>query len=217
MHARQEAVLRVVLRVAILVTAIAEVMQGDVLYGTFCFVALLLTLVPMFHARRADAGIPVALELVLLWFMVADMTLGNWLGLYHLTWYDKAIHLSDSLLVSTIGFLVIYVLHLTHRTRFRFWLDALTILLVTLGIGAVWEIAEYGVDQLLAIRTQGSPGLSPIDDTMFDLILDAVGGIAGSVLGTIYIVHARRKHRIIDSLTGLLQREEEAPRPSAVQ
>ena len=36
-------------RVAILVTAIAEVARGDLLYGGFCLVALVLTLVP---ARR---------------------------------------------------------------------------------------------------------------------------------------------------------------------
>ena len=69
------------------------------------------------------------------WLIIADVVLGNWLGLYQLTWYDKALHFSSSSLVGVVGFLAIYVLHLTHGTRFHPWLDGLAILLVTLGIG----------------------------------------------------------------------------------
>src|ERR1043165_3379346 len=105
------AVVRLVPRLAILATAIAELVRGDVLYGAFCIVALVLTFVPAIRARRIDAGIPIELELVLLWFMVTDMTLGNALGLYQLTWYDKALHLSSSILIAMLGFLAIYMLH----------------------------------------------------------------------------------------------------------
>lgn len=197
-------VVRLLPRFAILVTAIAEVASGDVLYGGFCLVALVLTLVPAIRARRIDAGIPLELELVLLWFMVTDMTLGNWLGLYQLTWYDKALHLSSSVLIALLGFLAIYVLHLTHHTRFHPVLDALAILLVTLGIGALWEIAEYGVDRLFARASQGSPGLTAIDDTMFDLMMDGLGGILGAVLGPLYIRHSRRSRSIASAFSGLL-------------
>jgi hypothetical protein len=196
---------RLLPRAAIVVTAVAELVTGDLLYGSFCFVALLLTLAPAIHARRIDAGVPLEIELGLLWFMVTDMTLGNWLGLYQLTWYDKALHLSNSVLVALLGFLAIYVLHLTHHTRFHPILDAIAILLVTLGIGAVWEVAEYGVDQLFARRSQGSPGLSVIDDTMFDLMLDGVGGILGALLGPLYIRHSRRSQAIVSSFSELLE------------
>lgn len=191
-------------RTAILVTAAAEILEGDVLYGAFCVVALMLTLVPAIITRRADAGVPIELELALLWLMVTDMTLGNWLGFYQLRWYDKALHLSSSTLVAWIGFLAIYVLHLTHRTRFHPWLDGVAILLVTLGVGALWEIAEYGVDQLFARRTQGSPHLSPIDDTMFDLVMDGLGGIIGAVLGPLYIRYSERSRSVVKAFVSLL-------------
>jgi len=196
---------RTVPRAAILVTAVAEVVRGDVLYGGFCLVALALTLVPAIRARRMAAGVPIEIELVLLWFMVADMTLGNWLGFYRLSWYDKALHLSSSVLVALLGFLAIYVLHLTHRTRFHPWLDAVAILLVTLGIGALWEIAEYGVDQVFARRTQGAPNLSPIDDTMFDLLMDGLGGVIGAVLGPLYIRHSQRSRVVVDAFAELIE------------
>ena len=196
---------RLLPRAAILITAIAELLSGDLLYGTFCLFALSLTLAPAIRARRLDARVPLEIELGLLWFMVTDMTLGNWLGLYQLTWYDKALHLSSSVMVATLGFLAIYVLHLTHHTRFHPVLDAIAILLVTLGIGALWEIAEYGVDQLFARSSQGAPGLSPIDDTMFDLMMDGLGGILGAVLGPLYIRHSRRSRAIVTAFRELLE------------
>lgn len=196
---------RLLPRAAILATAFAEIAEGDVEYGAFCFVALLLTLAPAIRARSLDAGVPLEIELVLLWFMVADMTLGNGLGLYHITWFDKALHLSSSVLVALLGFLAIYVLHLTHHTRFHPFLDAVAILLVTLGIGALWEIAEYGVDELFARATQGSPGLSKIDDTMFDLMMDGLGGVIGAVLGPLYIRHSKRSRAIVSTFSELLE------------
>ena len=197
MRARLSWILRVVPRSAILLTAVAELASGDHLYGGFCVVALVLTLLPAIHARNLDAGIPIELELAVLWLMVTDMTLGNSIGLYRLAWYDKTLHLSSSMLIATIGFLAIYLLHLMQTTRFHPWLDGLAILLVTLGVGALWEIAEFAVDRLFGLRTQGSPNLDAITDTMFDLILDGIGGVLGSVLGPLYMRHSKRsRHRV---------------------
>lgn len=186
-------------------TALAEIARGDLLYGSFCLVALAITLVPAIRARRIDAGVPLEIELVLLWFMVTDMTFGNWLGLYRIAWYDKALHLSSSILIALVGFLAIYILHLTHGTRFHPWLDALAILLVTLGVGALWEIAEYGVDQLFARHTQAAPNFGPHDDTMFDLMMDGLGGVIGAFLGPRYIRYSRRSGAIVDAFAELIE------------
>src|SRR5665647_2345053 len=185
--ARGAWLIRIAPRVAILLTAIAELLNGSAVFGAFCLLTLGLTLVPAVMARSLDAGIPLELELAALWLMIADMTLGNWLGLYQLPWYDKALHLSSSALIGMVGFLAIYVLHLTHRTRFHPWLDGVAILLVTLGLGALWEISEYGVDQILGSATQGAPNMNALDDTMFDLMLDGIGGVIGAIIGPWYI------------------------------
>ena len=192
-------------RAAIFVTAVAEIARGDLAYGAFCLLALVITIIPAIRARRIDAGVPLELELVLLWFMVADMTFGNLLGLYRLPYFDKALHLSNSIVVAMIGFLAIYVLHLTHNTRFHPWLDAVAILIVTLGIGALWEVGEYGVDQLFARRTQGAPNQSALDDTMFDLMMDGLGGVIGGVLGPLYIRYSRRSRAVIAAFAEFIE------------
>ncbi len=208
MRVRLAWTLRALPRFAILLTAVAELASGNILYGGFCVVALVLTLIPAIHARNLDAGIPIELELAVLWLMVTDMTLGNSIGLYRLPWYDKTLHLSSSMLVATIGFLAIYLLHLTYNTRFHPWLDGLAILLVTLGVGALWEIAEYVVDQLFGLRTQGAPNLNALDDTMFDLILDGVGGVLGSVLGPLYIRRSKRSRHRVEAFARMIARRD---------
>ncbi len=190
--------LRMLPRTAILVTAIAELAAGDLMYGVFCVGALVVTLVPALHARRLDAGIPLPIELALLWLMVADMTLGNGLGLYSWAWYDKAIHLTSSILIGSTGFLALYTLHLTGDRKLHPWLDGVAILLVTLGLGALWEIAEYGVDRWFGRMTQGSPTMSPLTDTMADLLLDAVGGLVAAVLGALFLEWSTVRRALLD-------------------
>lgn len=192
-------VLRTLPRVVILATAIVQMVRGDVFYGAFCMLALAITLVPAIYARSADARVPLALELALLALMIMDMTLGNTLGLYRQwAWFDKAMHVSSAALLGVIAFLAIYVLHLMARTRFHPWLDGVAILLVTLGLGALWEITEYGVDRVLDRRTQSAPSMAAIDDTMLDLALDAAGGVIGAVFGAAYIRRSRRSRRRVE-------------------
>lgn len=196
--------LRMIPRIAIFLTALAQMASGDVLYGVFCLLALAITLIPAIATRRLDAGIPLVLELGLLGLMITDMTLGNLWGFYRLAWYDKAVHLGSSVLVGMIGLLAIYVLHHTGKTHFHPWLDGVAILLVTLGVGALWEIAEYVVDQLFNRAAQSSPGMNAIDDTMIDLILDGVGGLIAAIIGPHYIRHSRRTRDELRELADML-------------
>jgi hypothetical protein len=204
------------LRALILLTAGGVMVQGDLLYGAFCLVAVGLTMVPAIGARNTRARIPIEVELVLLALMVGDMTLGNLLGLYvRLPWFDKVLHLGSSTLIGWIGFLTIYVLHATGRLVFRPWHDGVAILLVTLGTGAAWEIAEYAVDQIFGRATQGAPGMTPLDDTMIDLVFDAIGGAVAAVLGPLYIRYSSRSRRRIDELVTMMAHPR-APTPEAI-
>ncbi len=52
-----------------------------------------------------------------------------------------------------------------------------------MGIGGIWEIIEYGFDQFLGTNMQ----VGSLDDTMIDLILDALGGFVAVILCSLYI------------------------------
>jgi hypothetical protein len=182
-----------VFRAAIVGTAAGHFVQGQILYALFCVAAVIVVMVPAYAARTSRVNLPVEVELVLLWWLVADMALGRLGGLYDTTvWFDKALHLGNSILLGMVAFLAVYVLHFTYKTANPAWIDGVAILLVTLGLGAVWEIAEYVSDLVFRKGAQGSPLLGPLDDTMWDLIFDGIGGAIGGVLGPIYMRRSKR-------------------------
>lgn len=165
-------------------TAISFLAGRAWLYAIVCVAAVCLVAVPAYLARTSQANLPVEIELILLWFLVGDNSFGRLMELYGTPWFDKALHLGNS---GFIGFLVVYLLLFTSRLRTSPWFNGVLIFLVTLGIGALWEIVEYGLDSMLHRGAQGSPIMGPLDDTMWDLILDGGGGALGAVLGSTYL------------------------------
>lgn len=191
--ARWEIRLAWLFRALILLTAVAHAARGELLYVLLCLAAIVLVVLPAWIARSSAANLPVEIELVLLWWLIADMTLGRLAALYDTSaWFDKALHLGNSVLLGMLGFLAVYVLHFTGKFPAGKIISGVIIVVLTLGIGALWEILEYLSDLFFAKGAQGSPVLAPLDDTMWDLILDGVGGLVGGILGPIYMSRSKR-------------------------
>ncbi|MCB8944463.1 MAG: hypothetical protein H6658_12005 [Ardenticatenaceae bacterium] len=187
------------LKVVILLTAVGQFWQGDIIFGLGALLATALVSLPAYLSRDNRHPFPVEIEILLSIILVVHLTLGLALDFYNsFSHYDKLLHYGNSVLVSFIGFMVAYALYFTGRLHASPVAVVWVILLMTLGIGALWEIAEYGSDQLLyghidtIQKQQGSPTLDPLDDTMLDLIGNLIGGIIGAVAGGLYIRHSRR-------------------------
>lgn len=203
---RRELALIWILRVVAIATAVGHLLGGDPIYGAYTVVAVAIALVPAVLARTTRATWPVEVELVYLWFLISDMTLGQLAGLYlHLSWYDKALHFGNAILIGIVAFFGVYVSHYVARFPRRPWLDGIAILLATLGLGALWEIGEYGVDTLFGYTSQGSPVQGAIDDTMWDLILDGLGGMVGAVLGPLYMHGSQRSRQRLLAVGELIE------------
>jgi hypothetical protein len=182
-----------ILRSLIVFTIVLHMYRGAWLYSLLCLLALILIIIPPVLARTNQVNLPVEIELVVLWWLVADMTLGRLMGLYQTSiWYDKVIHLGNSGLVGLIAFLAIYTLKMLGRLQTGYIINLMAIFLITLGLGALWEILEFFTDLNFHEGAQGSLLLSPLNDTMWDLTLDGVGGIVGGVLGSWYMKSSSR-------------------------
>ncbi|MBK7583251.1 MAG: hypothetical protein IPI67_24040 [Myxococcales bacterium] len=130
-------------------------------------------------------------------------------GLYAGTiWFDKVLHFGNSLLVGLLAFLIVYALHFTGRLQISSVANAVVILLLALGMGALWEIAEYVADLAFHQGSQGSPAMNPLDDTMWDLILDGAGGALGGLLGSVYMRLSKRTARRIVAFAQVVPRGE---------
>lgn len=202
------------LRAAILATAAIHVYFGEYMYVLMCLIAVPVVLTPPLLAQTGKANVPIELELTLLWWIVADMTLGRVAMLYEKwVWFDKLLHFGNSVVLGTVAFLFIYALYMTGRLRTSTLVQGLLIFLVTLGLGGFWEIVEYLADLTFEHGAQGSPVMAPLDDTMWDLIFDGAGGLLGAILGPWYIAWSERSDCRINAFAELVPGDQTTPTP----
>lgn len=135
---------------------------------------LLITLLPSFLQRRLRFDVPAEFELATIAFLFASLFLGEMRGYYaRFWWWDMVLHAGSGFLLGVVGFLLVYALNETPavdlhmRPRFV----ALFAFTFAMAIGALWEIFEFAMDQIFGMNMQKSG----VVDTMWDLIVDAVG------------------------------------------
>lgn len=156
------------------------------LYWTIFFLSLLtfgLTFLPHlfdWHVLRFSKNFLLAI----IFLIYATLLLGE-LGAFYqrFWWWDLLLHAGAALGFGIIGFLILSILHIREKIAANPITIAVFSFTFAVAIGVLWEIFEFGVDQLLDTNLQKS-GLW---DTMGDLIVDCVGAGIASVLGFLYL------------------------------
>ncbi len=156
-----------------------------------------LTLAPV--VLRMPVEIPSEIQIVAVLFVFATLFLGEVRDYYErFWWWDAVLHTTSGLLLGMVGFMFVYILnedrHVDLHMRPSF--VALFAFFFAVGLGALWEIFEFGMDQFFGTNMQpptpGDP--SGLTDTIHDLIVDTVGaGIVG-IGGWRYLTRARTSY-----------------------
>lgn len=174
------------LQAALLVGVILSLLQERWLTAIVTFAIIAITFLPLVLGRRFAVSIPPEFEALTVVFVYASLFLGEVRGYYvRFWWWDAVLHIGSGFLLGILGFLLVYVLNeradidLHMRPRFV----ALFAFMFAVGMGALWEIFEFGMDQIFGLNMQKS-GLI---DTMWDLIVDAAGALAISLMGWGYL------------------------------
>lgn len=153
---------------------------------------LLLTALPAFVARGTKITIPPQFELLAIAFIFASLYLGERRDFYaRFWWWDLALHSTSGVLLGILGFLLVYILnqnpHIDLHMQPGF--VAFFAFCFSLAVGASWEIFEFAMDQIFGTNMQkpmfGDP--SGLTDTMWDLIVDALGSLAVVIYGFSYM------------------------------
>jgi len=158
---------------------------------------LILTLLPTMLGKRLRVEIPPEFELITIVFIFAAMFLGEIRGYYQrFWWWDVVLHTTSGGLLGILGVLLIYLLNESPRVGLNMkpGFVALFAFTFALAIGALWEIFEFAMDSLFGLNMQKS-GLV---DTMWDLIVDAIGAIVIAAAGYVYM--KRGNESFIDRL-----------------
>ena len=156
-----------------------------------------LTIAPV--VLRMPVEIPSEIQIVAVLFIFATLFLGEVRGYYdRFWWWDAALHTTSGLLLGMIGFMFVYMLnedrHVDLHMRPSF--VALFAFFFAVGIGAVWEIFEFGMDRFFGTTMQPATKRDPsgLTDTIHDLIVDTVGAAAVAIGGWRYLTRARTSY-----------------------
>ncbi len=100
-------------------------------------------------------------------------------------WFDESLHCFSSFAITLVLALYAYGALLTGRRRHEALL-VLTLAGLGVALGVLWEMIEWAFDLI-------EPGDVILDkrDTMIDLIMDAIGGLAAGIGGLIMLRRER--------------------------
>jgi len=146
--------------------------------------AFFLTLLPTIFADRFRIRFPMAFLAGISLFVFGTLFLGEVLDFYNrFWWWDILLHGTSAVGFGILGFLFVFFLFEGDRYAAPPWALALIAFVFALSIGTLWEIFEFGMDEIFGLNMQKSG----LPDTMTDLIVDALGALTGALSGFFWL------------------------------
>ena len=178
----------IVLQLILLAEAVFAVIGQRWFTAFLTSMIIAITFFPVLFERRFRIHIPPGLQLAAIGFVFASLFLGEIRDYYtRFWWWDMALHTTSGFLLGILGFLLVHIMNETEKLQMHLkpGFVALFAFMFALGIGALWEVFEFTMDSLFGMNMQkpmlGDP--SGLTDTMWDLIVDAIGALIISTLG----------------------------------
>lgn len=161
--------------------------------STFLVTLIIVTLVsPLIFRHRLAVEIPAEFHFAAVIFIFASLYLGEIQSFYQrFWWWDIVLHGSAGLLMGIVGFFLVYLLNESKRVELHLTPVFISVFagLFAVAIGTFWEIFEFSMDQLFGTNMQkpmlGDP--SGLTDTMWDMIVNALGALIISSMGWWYL------------------------------
>ena len=145
---------------------------------------LVLSMAPVYVARWAEIVVPPSFVAAIVMFVGGTLFLGEVFDFYErFWWWDIAMHGGSAVGFGLIGFVLVFMMFQGDRFAAPPFAIAFFAFCFALAIGALWEIFEFGMDQLFGFNMQKS-GLM---DTMGDLMVDTAGALVGAGSGWAYL------------------------------
>jgi hypothetical protein len=146
--------------------------------------ALLLTILPIVFSDRLQIRLPPTFLIGISLFVFATLYLGEVFDFYNrFWWWDILLHGASATGFGIVGFLFIFYLFEGDKYAAPPWALAMIAFAVAMALGTIWEIFEFGMDQIFGLNMQKS-GLI---DTMTDLMVDAAGAFVGASSGFFWL------------------------------
>ena len=154
---KAELIAYILLRGAVLIVLVAELLTRQWFNVFLCFLTLLLFMVPTMVERRLQLELPGPLEIVILCFIFSSAILGEIAEFYvKIPGWDTMLHTVNGFLMAAIGFSLIDLLN--RSPRFHISLSPFFVAFVafcfSMTTGVIWEFIEFGVDRTVHLDMQ---------------------------------------------------------------
>lgn len=180
-----------------------DILQENIYYFFFIIMTLIYMSLPGFIQRRMGFVVDQRLIVVISLFIFGGSFLGQALSFFdHFAWWDTMLHMISGIILGLIAFALTSALNASEKSTLSlnpFYVALFSFSFAVAG-GALWEIAEYGMDWIFGTTMQcwdenaaayltGNPAYqdAAIIDTMEDLIVDTVGALIVSFVGYFYL------------------------------
>ena len=181
-----------------------------------CILGVIVIHIPSLLAHKFKFEIPFFLYICYIVFLYCSIFLGEAQSFYYkIPHWDTILHAMSSLMLGFFGFMFITILNKDEHTLMSLspFFVSLFAFCFAVAIGAIWEIYEFSLDGLMGFNMQkhtladGTPlvGHAALSDTMKDIIIDALGALAASIIG--YVSLKKNKKWLIPKLTDKKVRE----------
>lgn len=145
---------------------------------------LVISMVPSMLADRFHLNLPWPFFTGIVLFIFGSLFLGEMFDLYErLWWWDVMLHGTSAIGFGLLGFVLIFSLFEGDRYAAPAWAITFISMCFAVTIGVSWEIFEYFMDQALGLNMQKNG----LQDTMWDLVVDMLGGFIGAFAGFAYL------------------------------
>lgn len=163
----------------------------DYLLAAAAIVAIALSLLPSLLGRNHNATLPWELDFLITLALFLHTFFGAWLRFYDTIWFfDKIMHLYGTSLIAILAFMIVYTFHATKKLRLTMPFIGLFTVAFAMTVGGLWEIGEFIFDRAFGRNTQYS-----LDNTMWDMVNNLIGGIVVAVIGMFYVRYSRPDER----------------------
>lgn len=151
---------------------------------------LALSVAPAVLASRFALALPAPFLIAITLFVIGSILLGEAFAFYDkVWWWDLALHGSAAVGFGLIGFLFVFMLFEGDRFSAPPFAIAFLSFCLAVTVGGLWEIFEFAMDQVFGFNMQKSG----LNDTMGDLIVNALGAVVAAAAGYSYLTgHGER-------------------------
>lgn len=172
---------------------------GDYLFVFAGLSSLIISLLPAYWYRRFRITLPLSLDLFITVALFLHIFFGEILRYYDHHWYfDKLMHFYGTGLIALMAFVTVFTFHWSKKIILSLPLIAYFTVIFSMAIGTFWEMGEFAIDKIFGRNTQYS-----LENTMWDLVFNLVGGLVAASFGTWYV--KRQKKKGLDELTSDVQ------------